>query len=149
MGLPRPTRLARLAAGAALHATATGVGLTAGTATLAGSLTTSLLTPPARGARAAAESAVHGVSGSATGLVRAAGRFVTGADDAADVTLERIAEAGRSMFDPPTSRSTGGYGSPRDAPIWSWPRPRSRAIRRCGARCGGTCNGSTASSGPR
>ena len=104
MGLPRPTRLARLAAGAALHATATGVGLAAGTATLAGSLTTSLLTPPARGARAAAESAAHGVSGSATGLVRAAGRFVTGADDAADVTLERIAEAGRSMFDPPTSR---------------------------------------------
>jgi cation-transporting ATPase I len=80
------------------------VGLAAGTATLAGSLTTSLLTPPARGARAAAESAVHGVSGSAAGLVRAAGRFVTGADDAADVTLERIAEAGRSMFDPPTSR---------------------------------------------
>ena len=67
-------------------------------------MATTLLTPPARGARTAAESAVSGVSGSATGLARAAGRFVTGADDAADVTLDRIAEAGRSMFEPPDAR---------------------------------------------
>jgi cation-transporting ATPase I len=101
VGLPRPARLARLAAGAALHATATGVGLAAGTATVAGTLTTSLLTPPARAARSVAESA----TGAATGLVkagaRAAGELITGVDDA---DLERLTEAGRAMFEPPAAR---------------------------------------------
>jgi cation-transporting ATPase I len=101
VGLPR---IARLAAGVALHATATGVGLAAGTAAAAGAL----LGPPARAARTVAEVATgavaESVTGAATGLARAAGAVVTGADAATEVTLDRMVEAGKAMFEPPHAR---------------------------------------------
>ncbi len=113
MGLPRPDRIVRLAAGAALHATATGVGLAAGTASLAGSLAgsvaTSLLAPPARTLRAAAGGVAGATADTATAVAkagaRAAGALVTGVDDATDGNLERLAEAGRAIFEPPAARS--------------------------------------------
>ena len=122
MGLPGPARLARLAAGAALHATATGAGLAAGTVTLAGSLAGSLLAPPTRQLRhvtgAVADTAVRTTTAVADSAVRAAARttgavalagvqaaggLVTGVD-VADGDLERLAEAGKAMFEPPRAR---------------------------------------------
>ena len=77
MGLPGPGRLARLAAGTALHVAATGVGLAAGTAALAGSL----VAPPVRQARATAgavaESAVYTATVLAKAGARAAGAVYT------------------------------------------------------------------------
>ncbi len=109
MGLPRPDRIVRLAAGAALHATATGVGLAAGTASLAGSLATGLLAPPARTLRAAAGGVAGATVGTAAAVAkagaRAAGALVTGVDDTTDGNLERLAEAGRAIFEPPAARS--------------------------------------------
>ena len=104
MGLPGPGRLARLAAGTALHVTATGIGLAAGTASLAGSL----VAPPVRHARATAgavaESAVYTATVLAKAGARAAGAVVTGVDDATDGNLERLTEAGKAMFEPPAAR---------------------------------------------
>ena len=104
MGLPGPGRLARLAAGTALHVTATGIGLAAGTAALAGSL----VAPPVRQARATAgavaESAVYTATVLAKAGARAAGAVVTGVDDATDGNLERLTEAGKAMFEPPDAR---------------------------------------------
>ena len=104
MGLPGPGRLARLAAGTALHVAATGVGLAAGTAALAGSL----VAPPVRQARATAgavaESAVYTATVLAKAGARAAGAVVTGVDDATDGNLERLTEAGKAMFEPPDAR---------------------------------------------
>jgi cation-transporting ATPase I len=103
VGLPRPDRLARLAAGAALHTTATGVGLAAGSAALAGSLTTSLLRPPARVARSAAESAAGAVADTAVGLARAGVRSA-GVDVVTDGNLDRLVGAAKAMFEPPDAR---------------------------------------------
>ena len=64
MGLPGPARLARLAAGTALHVTATGIGLAAGTASLAGSL----VAPPVRQARVRAGSVAESAAYTATVL---------------------------------------------------------------------------------
>ena len=104
MGLPGPGRLARLAAGTALHVAATGVGLAAGTAALAGSL----VAPPVRQARATAgavaESAVYTATVLAKAGARAAGAVITGVDDATDGNLERLTEAGKAMFEPPDAR---------------------------------------------
>ena len=104
MGLPGPARLARLAAGTALHVTATGIGLAAGTASLAGSL----VAPPVRQARetagAVAESAAYTATVLAKAGARAAGALVTGIDDATDGNLERLTEAGKAMFEPPSAR---------------------------------------------
>ena len=113
MGLPRPDRLARLAAGAALHATATGVGLAAGTATLAGSLAGSvastLLAPPARTLRdvttTLAEAAVDTAVGARPG--RGAGRGGAGHRGRRRHGRQRrarLAEAGKAMFEPPAAR---------------------------------------------
>ena len=92
MGLPG-ARFARLAAGTALHVAATGVGVAAGTAALAGSL----VAPPVRKARETAETATY----TATVLARAGARIL---DDATDGGLERLAEAGKAMFEPPEAR---------------------------------------------
>ena len=104
MGLPGPGRLARLAAGTALHVAATGIGLAAGTAALAGSL----VAPPVRQARATAgavaESAVYTATVLAKAGARAAGAVITGVDDATDGNLERLTEAGKAMFEPPDAR---------------------------------------------
>ena len=104
MGLPGPGRLAQLAAGTALHVAATGVGLAAGTAALAGSL----VAPPVRQARATAgavaESAVYTATVLAKAGARAAGAVITGVDDATDGNLERLTEAGKAMFEPPDAR---------------------------------------------
>ena len=81
MGLPGPGRLVRLAAGTALHVTATGIGLAAGTASLAGSL----VAPPVRHARAVAESTAASTAYTATVLAKAGARAV---DDATDGGLE-------------------------------------------------------------
>jgi len=104
VGLPGPGRLAQLAAGTALHVAATGVGLAAGTAALAGSL----VAPPVRQARATAgavaESAVYTATVLAKAGARAAGAVITGVDDATDGNLERLTEAGKAMFEPPDAR---------------------------------------------
>ena len=104
MGLPGPGRLARLAAGTALHVAATGVGLAAGTAALAGSL----VAPPVRQARATAGAVAESAAYTATVLAkagaRAAGAVITGVDDATDGNLERLTEAGKAMFEPPDAR---------------------------------------------
>jgi cation-transporting ATPase I len=86
VGLPGPGRLTRLAAGTALHVTATGVGLAA-----------ALATPPVRQARAAAGSATR----TATVVATAGARTV---DDATGGGLQRLVEAGRAMFEPPDAR---------------------------------------------
>jgi cation-transporting ATPase I len=104
VGLPGPGRLARLAAGTALHVTATGIGLAAGTASLAGSL----VAPPVRQARATAGAVAESAGYTATVLAkagaRAVGAVVTGVDDATDGNLERLTEAGKAMFEPPAAR---------------------------------------------
>ena len=104
MGLPGPGRLARLAAGTALHVAATGVGVAAGTAALAGSL----VAPPVRQARAAVGSATESAAYTATVLARAGARAgvaaVQGMDDATDGGLQRLTEAGKAMFEPPDAR---------------------------------------------
>ena len=149
MGLPGPGRLARLAAGTALHVAATGVGLAAGTAALAGSL----VAPPVRQARATAgavaESAVYTATVLAKAGARAAGAVITGVDDATDGNLERLTEAGKAMFEPPMPGAAAACGSPAGGRTWSWRRPRSRAARRCAGRCAASWSASTASSGPR
>ena len=66
--MPSHPPLARLAAGTAIHVTATGIGLAAGTASLAGSL----VAPPVRKARATAGAVAE--SGTYTATVLAQGR---------------------------------------------------------------------------
>jgi cation-transporting ATPase I len=104
VGLPGPARLARLAAGTALHVATTGIGLAAGTASLAGSL----VAPPVRQAGATAGAVAESAAYTATVLARAgaraAGALVTGVDDATDGNLERLTEAGKAMFEPPAAR---------------------------------------------
>ena len=151
MGLPGPGRLARLAAGTALHVTATGIGLAAGTASLAGSL----VAPPVRHARATAGSVagVRRVHRHGAGQGRRRGppaRLVTGVDDATDGNLERLTEAGKAMFEPPVG--------PAQPPRVGLPRPRAPRARHAGGRgrpvgaagrCAASWSASTASSGPR
>ena len=108
MGLPGPGRLARLAAGTALHVTATGVGLAAGTAVarrFPGRTPGSRQARPrADGAAAVAESAVYTATVLAKAGARAAGAVITGVDDATDGNLDRLTEAGKAMFEPPDAR---------------------------------------------
>ena len=151
-GTAPPDRLVRLAAGAALHATATGVG-SRRRHRLARRLARDrrcsprppapCATPRRTVASSVASTAVDTAAVVARAGARAAGAVITGVDDATDGNLDRLAEAGKAMFEPPAGPAQPpGVGLPRARP------PRARDLRGRG-RPGGAPGAAPAAGAPR